>query len=206
MGRLLAELLRRLAAGAGAVGRVLVVVPLTWFGRYVLVPFGRLLLAVLLGVGTALEWSLQHLLAAPLRLLATRVLLPGVRALAAAIGAALALVAAATGLLGRGIVLFVRRVLVPGAGLLLRLLAAAVRAVAEVLELLLVPVAWCWRRLLRPVLRELGRAVVRAWRLGGRLWRYLVVRPCRWLRREVWWPARDEIRRVVREVRAALVG
>ncbi|MEU3497936.1 hypothetical protein ABZ747_31160 [Kitasatospora cineracea] len=63
-----------------------------------------------------------------------------------------------------------------------------------------------WRPVLFPVLRALGLAFLWAWRLGGRIWRFAVVAPCRWVRRDVWWPVKAEIRRVAREVRRTLLG
>ncbi|GLW72207.1 hypothetical protein Kpho02_45060 [Kitasatospora phosalacinea] len=63
-----------------------------------------------------------------------------------------------------------------------------------------------WRPVLFPVLRALWLAFVWAWRLGGRIWRFTVVAPCRWVRRSVWWPVKAEVRRVAREVRRALFG
>ncbi|MGW4378553.1 hypothetical protein [Kitasatospora sp. NPDC004531] len=63
-----------------------------------------------------------------------------------------------------------------------------------------------WRPVLFPVLRALWLAFRWAWRLGGRIWRFTVVRPCRWVRRQVWWPVKAEIRRVAREVRRTLLG
>ncbi|WP_282205700.1 hypothetical protein [Kitasatospora fiedleri] len=65
---------------------------------------------------------------------------------------------------------------------------------------------WLWRPVLFPVLRALWLAFRRAWRLGGRIWRFTVVAPCRWVRRDVWWPVRAEVRRVAREVRRTLLG
>ncbi|MFC8719723.1 hypothetical protein [Kitasatospora sp. NPDC057198] len=63
-----------------------------------------------------------------------------------------------------------------------------------------------WRPVLFPVLRALWLAFRWAWRIGGRIWRFTVVAPCRWVRRSVWWPVKAEIRRVAREVRRALFG
>ncbi|MGW4808440.1 hypothetical protein [Kitasatospora sp. NPDC004272] len=63
-----------------------------------------------------------------------------------------------------------------------------------------------WRPVLFPVLRALWLAFRWSWRIGGRIWRFTVVAPCRWVRRSVWWPVKAEIRRVAREVRRVLFG
>ncbi|WP_441246123.1 hypothetical protein [Kitasatospora sp. McL0602] len=147
--------------------------------RYVLAPLGRVL------VVAPLRWLLREVLAP-----VGRVLLAGLVVLA------------------RGFAWLVDILLVvPLRALYRYVLAPLGRAVAWVLRwLVAVPVVWLWETLLYPVLRVVGRAVAWAWRVGGLVWRFAVVRPCRWVRREVWWPVKLEVRRVLADVRRALLG
>ncbi|MGW4649142.1 hypothetical protein [Kitasatospora sp. NPDC004289] len=181
-------------------------VPLEWFGKSVLAPLGRALWAGLVlsarGVraglvllGRAVAWTGRTLVAAPLRWLLRSVLTPIWHGLVEVLAACL-----------RGLVRLLRG--------LLTVLNALGRALGVLLRyLLVIPLGWLWRVLLSPVLRTVGQLLGQAWRLAGRLWRFAVLRPCRWVRQEVWWPVKDELRRAwssvreaAREARRALVG
>ncbi|GAA0678317.1 hypothetical protein GCM10010193_34710 [Kitasatospora atroaurantiaca] len=157
----------------------LLVWPLAVLWRYVLAPVGRVLIVI------------------PLSRLYREILTP--------VGRGLLVVLTA---LVKGLAWLVEYlVLVPLYTLWRHVLAPVGRALLWLLRhLLVIPLVRLWRTLLYPVLREIGRAIAWAWRIGGRIWRFLVVRPCRWVRREVWWPVKAEVRRVLREVRRALLG
>ncbi|MDH6125167.1 hypothetical protein [Kitasatospora sp. GP82] len=184
-----------LAAVGRAVGMVLYAVfvwPLEMVWRYVLAPVGRVLIVA------PVVWLWRNVLAPVGRWLGEWVLVP----------------------LLRGFVWVVQYlVVVPLQGLWRYLVVVPLRALWRYVltpaglavlwlfrYLVAIPAVWLWRVLLCPVLRELGRAVVWAWRVAGRVWGFLVVRPCRWVRREVWWPVKAEVRRVLWEVRQALLG
>ncbi|GHH64369.1 hypothetical protein GCM10018781_15380 [Kitasatospora indigofera] len=220
LGRLGLALGRRL----GSLVELLVVRTARRLWRYVLRPSGaalRRLLAGLVrlavdGVGLA-----ARLLVATARLAARLFVLLLVRPAAWLVRSVLApagwwLIVADVAV-GRGLVLLVRLLLTAAARLaeylvlqplsllgryVLRPAAAALVWLVE--HLLLIPLGWLWRVLLFPLLRELGRAALRAWRLGGRIWRFAVVRPCRWVRREVWWPVKEELRRALRTARETI--
>ncbi|MFD0258755.1 hypothetical protein ACFVH7_10840 [Kitasatospora indigofera] len=220
LGRLGLALGRRL----GSVFELLVVRTARRLWRYVLRPSGAALRRLGAGlVRLAVDGAglAARLLVATARLLARLFVLLLVRPAAWLVRSVLApagwwLIVADVAV-GRGLVLLVRLLLTAAARLAeylalrpLSLLGryvlrpAAVALVWLVEHLLLMPLGWLWRVLLFPLLRELGRAALRAWRLGGRIWRFAVVRPCRWVRREVWWPVKEELRRALRTARETI--
>ena len=184
---------------------------LAWIGRSLALPALRALVTYLLApLGRALVRLLTVLLVIPAAWL-WRVALPwcGRTLLLAdiAVGRMLAWSVRQT---LRGLVLLVHHlveylVVWPVRLLGRHLLLPAARALSWLVRvLLLTPLGWLWRTAVSPVLHGLVRAVVWAWRLGGRIWRYLVLRPWRWLLREVWWPVRDELRLAVRAARETI--
>ncbi|MFJ5232088.1 hypothetical protein ACIQBJ_19585 [Kitasatospora sp. NPDC088391] len=186
--RLLWELVVLAGRGVGWLLDKLLVVPGRFLWRWVLRPL----------VVVPLGWLWHWLVVVPLAWLWRWVLLPSLKALwhyvLAPIGRGTAYLA-----VGFGKVV---------AQLAYYLVAVPVRALWR---WVLVPLGKAfhhglWRPVLYPVLRALGLAFLWSWRLGGRIWRFTVVRPCRWVRRDVWWPVKAEIRRVAREVRRALLG
>ncbi|GAA2154547.1 hypothetical protein GCM10009760_53540 [Kitasatospora kazusensis] len=220
-----ARLLAAAARAGGPLAGRLLLVPLRWAVRYLLRPVGLVLAAVVDLLDRAQGWLLETLLPGLAVRLYRWVLRPLGRGVAGGLSATgrgvarlLALVRAAVPrvlryLVVRPVLALVRYVLVPGG-------RAAARLAGGLWRYLLRPVlralGWLLERLVLRPLGWLGRLVVRAWRLGGRLWRFLVLRPCRWVRREVWWPVRAEVRRAwrttadtvretVREVRRALL-
>ncbi|GGV06536.1 hypothetical protein GCM10010495_18450 [Kitasatospora herbaricolor] len=204
----------------GSSFELLVVRTARWLWRYVLRPSGaalRRLGAGLVRLAVDAVGLAARLLVATARLLVRLFVLLLVRPVAwlgrSVLAPAGRWLIAADVALGRALVLLARLLLTAFARLVEYLvlipLAAlgryVLRPAADMLiwlveHLLLVPLGWLWRVLLFPLLRELGRAVLRAWRLGGRIWRFAVVRPCRWARREVWWPVKEELRRARRTV------
>ncbi|MFE2345947.1 hypothetical protein [Kitasatospora cineracea] len=186
--RLLWELVVLIARGIGWLVDKVLLWPLRMLWRWVLRPL------VVVPVG----WLWHWLVVVPLTWLWERVLLPSLEALwryvLAPIGRGAAYLA-----VGFGKVV---------ARLAYYLVAVPLRACWR---WVLVPLGKAfyhglWRPVLFPVLRALGLAFLWAWRLGGRIWRFIVVAPCRWVRRDVWWPVKAEIRRVAREVRRTLLG
>ncbi|MFJ5882643.1 hypothetical protein [Kitasatospora cineracea] len=178
--RLLWELLALVGRGAGWLLDKVLVVPLRFLWRWVLRPLLTWL------VVTPLRWLWRYVLEPVLEFLFRYVLVPAWDGL----------VAVATGF-GRVV-----------AWLAYYLVAVPLRAFGR---WVLVPLGKAfyyglWRPVLFPVLRALWLAFCWAWRIGGRIWRFTVVAPCRWVRRDVWWPVKAEIRRVAREVRRALFG
>ncbi|WP_344444896.1 hypothetical protein [Kitasatospora nipponensis] len=208
-----AFLLRRLLIPLGRhLGRWSLV-PLKLLSRYLIVPLGRALVALVDGVNRGLTLLLEVALPAVARALYRYLLLPLGRALAAAVR----LLGAGAGLLAHALV---RLLVLTVRGLRIAIEAlveyALVRPARAAWRYLLVPagraLGWLvtrlWRHLLlplgRPLLGGLGQVVTWAWRLGGQLWRLLVMRPCRWVRRDLWWPLKAEVRRAARAAAATV--
>ncbi|MFJ1756829.1 hypothetical protein [Kitasatospora sp. NPDC088134] len=190
--RLLWELVVLVGRGVGWVLDKAVVVPLAFLWEWVLGPLVHWLVVV------PLTWLWRWLVVVPVRALWRWVVRPFLKGLWRYVLVPLALGTAylAVGF-GKGI-----------GWLAYHLVVVPVRALWR---WVLVPLGkgfhhGLWRPVLYPVLRALGLAFLWSWRLGGRIWRFTVVRPCRWVRRDVWWPVKAEIRRVARAVRRALLG
>ena len=190
-------LLAPFGRGLAWIGRSLALPALRALVTYLLVPLGRVLvrlLTVLLVVPAAWLWRVALPWCGRTLLLAD---IAVGRMLAWSVRQAL-----------RGLVLLVEYLVVWPVRLVSRhLLLPGARALSWLVRvLLLTPLGWLWRTAVSPVLHGLVRAVVWAWRLGGRIWRYLVLRPWRWLLREVWWPVRDELRLAVRAARETIAA
>ncbi|RKE19079.1 hypothetical protein [Streptomyces sp. TLI_171] len=190
--RLLWELVVLVCRGIGRLLDKVLVVPLRLLWTWVLWPLLNWLVVIPLG------WLLKWLVVVPLSWLWKQVAVPVLRALWHYVLVPI----------GRG-----TRYLAVGFGKVVAWLAYYLVAVPvrALWRWVLVPIGkgfyhGLWRPVLFPVLRALWLAFVRSWRLGGRIWRFTVVAPCRWVRREVWWPVKAEIRRVAREVRRTLLG
>ncbi|SCK21861.1 MULTISPECIES: hypothetical protein [unclassified Streptomyces] len=174
--------LRPVGRGLAVLGRVLVVTPLNWCVRWILVPLGRGALWALKGLWAGCAWLLRFLVAVPAKWLYAAVLTPLGRGLARAADGA-----------GVGL-LWVLRVLVvvPVSWLWTWVLAPVGKAVGYVLVkgargigiglywtlrvLLYYPALGLWRWLLAPVGRglavvgrEVGDAFGHAWRIAGRI-------------------------------------
>ncbi|AUG77205.1 hypothetical protein CFP65_2371 [Kitasatospora sp. MMS16-BH015] len=204
LGRGIALAARAGVAGVRWLGAHLVVLPLGWLWRAALRPVGR-------GVSAAMVWAVGYLVVAPLVWVVTHLV---VRPLIWFGKAVLLPVGRAVARAGRRLVLaplaWLGRVSAAALVRVGRVVGRALAAVGRVAWAGLVRVGrgivWVWRVLLRPVARVLLGVLTWAWRTAGRIWRYLVVRPCRWVRREVWWPVKLEVRRVTGELRRALLG